>query len=295
MSSHQLQRSSSLAITPQVAETGRGFRVSHQKVSIDVNLADWSLEGWTEITIVPTDPALKQIILDCRECQIHGITVNSRKAQYYHNDIVNSVKLNAQSSVNQHHLYRQRIDDLMKETLPGELYIQLPKGFRITLQDQSSSQYSGEMGMYAPISVKIDFSLRNGSIGMNFVGGNNSNIKKVFWHAYTTHSPIGQSTSSWLPCVDGLWEACTWQLEISVPRTVGDIGKSQPIDLLGEVKKDNEDDVEMNDTLEVEEEAVEEMERDIVVVCNGSKFSEVSFFLTVLNLCTNVVGGHTYM
>jgi transcription initiation factor TFIID subunit 2 len=84
---------------------GRGFRMAHQKVSIDVNLAEWTLEGWTELTIVPTDPLLKQIVLDCRQCRIHGVSVNGKKAVFFHDDILRGVNLNEHASVNQHHQY----------------------------------------------------------------------------------------------------------------------------------------------------------------------------------------------
>ena len=40
---------------------------------------------------------------------------------------------------------------------------------------------------------------------------------------YTTNDALPGSTSSWLPCVDGLWERCPLQIEITVPKRLRDI------------------------------------------------------------------------
>ena len=36
------------------------------------------------------------------------------------------------------------------------------------------------------------------------------------------------STSSWLPCIDGLWERCPWQIDITVPKRIRDIFPPKP-------------------------------------------------------------------
>ncbi|CAN6629633.1 transcription initiation factor TFIID subunit 2 [Trichomonascus vanleenenianus] len=255
----------------EVYPIDRGFRVAHQKVSVDVNLADWSLEGWTELTIVPTDPALKQIRLDCRQSRVHNVTINGRKSPYFHQDALRTISMSQHATANQHHHFRHGIEDLLSGYLPGELVLTLPKGVRIVPQDPNSAASAnlpaGAEGAFTPLTVKIDFSLTDAKTGVNFVGGEGSNIRKPFWHAYTTHSPIGQSTSSWMPCLDGMWDACTWQIEISVPRTVRDIGKKADAE---EKSEDIDEDIALSDAER------EELDRDVVVVCNNNPSSEVA-------------------
>lgn len=273
----------------------RGFHVAHQKVSLDVNLSDWSLEGWTELTIVPIDPFLKQIRLDCRQCRVLGVTINDKKtSNFYREDILGSANMFKDSTINQHHQYREQIEPLMQESLSGELFIPFPKGFKLTPQDPTSDSImagaSGYMSAYAPITIKVDFSLRNPNTGINFVGGIDSMIKKPYWHAYTTQQPLGQATSSWLPCIDGIWDPCTWQIEISVPRTVRDIGNPKPIFNTKNNKRsaavteeenatneeEEEDNVRVEEELSLSDSELEELNREIVVVSNNSPASEVS-------------------
>uniref|UniRef100_A0A060T3I1 Transcription initiation factor TFIID subunit 2 n=1 Tax=Blastobotrys adeninivorans TaxID=409370 RepID=A0A060T3I1_BLAAD len=251
--------------------TDRGFHVAHQKVSIDVNLADHSLEGWTELTINPLEH-LKIIRLDSRQCDIHSVLVNGRKTQFYSEDALRNAKMFKGSNVHQHHQYRNQLEGLMQPTLQGDLIVNIPKGFRF-MQDTSSTGVA-----YHPITLKIDFSLRDPKTGVNFVGGQDSNIRKEFWHAYTTHSPIGQATSNWIPCVDGLWEPCTWQIEISVPRTVGDIMKkkdnSNNEETADAVSKDNE--MNDNDSEDDDNEHDNNEDLEILVVGNNTASSEIA-------------------
>lgn len=240
------------------------FYVGHQKVSIDVDLQENCIQGWTELTIVPTDHNLRQVRLDCRHLQVHNVLINGRKASFEYNDLLSNAKPIPGSTVYQHHQYKKKIDELMKDTLPGELVIHLPKGMRILPQDNGSVQLAEEEGLvpkpidaayYRPLVAKIEYSLSKPNTGFTFVGGKSSIVKRSYWHAYTNHSPIGQATSNWLPCIDGLWELCTWELEISVPRTIQDIGNPKLDDSEEENNVDGEEDKEV---------------QEILVVCNST-------------------------
>ncbi|ANB14132.1 Taf2p [Sugiyamaella lignohabitans] len=280
----------------------RGFRVAHQKISIDVDLTNKWIRGWTELTIIPTDVGLKQITLDCRNSRIENVLINGRKASFEHVDALRNAKMPSSTSVHQHHFYAKQIDGLLRDTLPGELVMQLPKGLKVVPQEDASLASSSlaslsrwvspDMMICHPLTVKIDFSTYGSTSGFRFVGGADSNLKRQFWHAYTTHDPLGQSTSSWLPCVDGLWELSTWELQVSVPRTVGtpetnkksDAPENKPTDAMDvdSTNNENPNDLERENENENENENEdddgdsEESELDIIVVCNNATPSEVS-------------------
>lgn len=252
---------------PIVDGAGRGFNLDHQKVSVDVNLADCSIEGWTELTVVPTSQSLKQIALDCRGCRIHGICVNNKKASYIFDDLVSNSKLPKSLSTtvtaHQSEQYKRKIATVFEDNLAGELFIQLPKGTKILPADPNDPA-SGE---FQPLIVKVEFSITDPADGINFFGGKNSNIRKKYWHAYTRHSPLGRSASNWLPCVDGLWDLCSWEIEISVPRTIGDIVKQME---------------NQNSTLPIDNASSEtgfndrELDQEIMVVCSTTTPKEVA-------------------
>lgn len=68
-------------------------RVLHQRVCLDVDLSKKRIEGFTELTVIPTTGTLKVIKLDCREMKISGVFVNGRKSNYIFQDLlhINSV------------------------------------------------------------------------------------------------------------------------------------------------------------------------------------------------------------
>ena len=64
------------------------LRVSHQQVKLDVDIERKSVSGVTDIAIVPSSNSLRTIKLDCREMKISSITVNKRKVNYIHQDLL---------------------------------------------------------------------------------------------------------------------------------------------------------------------------------------------------------------
>lgn len=242
----------------------RGFRVSHQKVSIDVDLATCTIQGWTELTIVPTDGNLKQIRLDARQMQVHAVNIDNRPAVFSHQDyLVSQTHLGqGYGSTPSHTIPKRRLRNLLTDSNTGELTITIPKGVRLTpLESGSASESLLSMGnlptdgtLYNPLTIKVDYAVNGSTAGFRFVGGAKSGLKRSFWHAYTSHNPIGQATSTWVPCVDGLWELCTWKLEISVVKTLKQLRPNEEV----EAVEDDDDEADSN----------EEDEREILVVCN---------------------------
>jgi len=85
---------------------------------------------------------------------------------------------------------------------------------------------------FMPIVVHIEYSLRNPVDGIQFVlptdaypyvstfHGSSFRNPQVFQrvpHAYTTPSSP-DAARCWVPCIDNLWERCTWEFEFVVPR-----------------------------------------------------------------------------
>lgn len=244
----------------------RGFNVAHQKVSLDVDLGEKVLRGTTEITIVPSDLSIRQFRFDCRQAQIKSVLVNGKKATFTHHDASGYEAFSDSrtvSDVHQHHLYRKYIDHAHKEVLEGELEVNLPRGVKVSYQDTSRETGPAAdeeaVGVYAPLIVTISFVVRDPRTGVTFVGGHGSRLKKSFWHAYTTHAPIGAATSHWLPCVDGLWSRCTWQFEVTVPRTVGSLGGAT----VEEEEPDVDVDMEDEEDTEGQTPRVKEEEKEV--------------------------------
>ncbi|ODQ51035.1 transcription initiation factor TFIID subunit 2 [Saitoella complicata NRRL Y-17804] len=221
----------------------RGYTPGHQRVNLDVDLANKALKGWTEITIVPTDPALKALRLNCRQIKVSAVTVNGKEAPFSLKHDLTKLKLPEGSDVHQHHLLRTKLDGVLHAAdVGGELAISFPKGVRVEPQKEplafvtsqpmangrSDSPIPGTPAAlptanpfginYASITVRIDFTLEDTNMGLYFVGCEPDD--KRYPHCFTTNTPIPGATSSWIPCMDGLWDRCTWEFEFTVPKTL---------------------------------------------------------------------------
>lgn len=49
-------------------------------------------------------------------------------------------------------------------------------------------------------------------------------------HVFTTPSSP-DAARCWVPCLDNLWEKCTWELEFVVPRYLEEIDDQEEVDL----------------------------------------------------------------
>ena len=59
------------------------FRLAHQRVSLDVDLAHKKINGFTELTLIPTSNQLRAVKLDAREMNIKEVYVNGTKSVSY--------------------------------------------------------------------------------------------------------------------------------------------------------------------------------------------------------------------
>ncbi|EWC45249.1 hypothetical protein DRE_05976 [Drechslerella stenobrocha 248] len=151
------------------------------------------------------------------------------------------------TGVKQWGMLRQRIEPLFSSNLgDDELYISLPAKMRIELEDPSlantlvpsrdlragSARESPRVDtpgpnatdgpIYAALHVRIDFTIQNIRDGLHFVG---SDDDPRYPHAFTTNNFLPGSASCLFPCIDDLWERPPiWDIEITCPKTLGDIG-----------------------------------------------------------------------
>lgn len=246
------------------------FKLAHQRVSLDVDLAHRKINGFTELTLNPTSNTLRAIKLDAREMSIKEVYVNGTKlVNFIHKDMLyindpekfdnctdtRSVNIwdlySEKFDIHQHHLLRKKLNYIFGEFEEDqydpndavdlgnteELLISLPHNFKFQAADANGAHTPASLiptgltplhlrnknthgDAYAPIQIGIEYELVNPNNGVNFacLGGD-----KNLWHAYTVNSEFNVSTSSWVPCIDNLWEKGTWSFELTVPRTTRDI------------------------------------------------------------------------
>ncbi|EGO05242.1 hypothetical protein SERLA73DRAFT_82815 [Serpula lacrymans var. lacrymans S7.3] len=217
----------------------RGFSISHQKVVLEIDFSG-SLWGYTEITIIPTSENLKTIHLHSRQCSIHSVSVASHQADFVHHDPLAHISISNPKDAHTYPELKRKIYSALAEGDEGELSIAIPK--EVPLRPSGHAAASGmvseaatpepqtpgpsfhtpvAMPEFMPITVNIVYSLRNPVDGIQFVLPTDSYPYRAP-HAYTTPSSP-DAARCWVPCVDNLWEKCTWEFEFIVPRFLEEV------------------------------------------------------------------------
>lgn len=237
---------------PNLADSGgfRTFKIAHQRVSLDVDISKHSIKGTADIILIPLIQKLSYITLDCKDLQIKEVRVENRRCDnYIHDDPLTSFERHSRSEsdtlytyngVEQSHFLREKFADLNEfpeERSKSQLIIKIPPSIKITLQDANSlTNYTpitptvrgtpaSQEAVFTPISVRIEYELSNPATGVRFDTVQES--QPQLWNAYTTNSELCCSASYWMPCINTLDEKCTWEVEITVPKRVKDIGGSK--------------------------------------------------------------------
>lgn len=213
----------------------RGFSISNQKVVLEIDFSG-VLWGYTEITIIPNSPELRTIHLHSRQCAIHSVIVGSYPADFTHADPLANISFATPEEAQDAHRHaelKRKVYSALQEADEGELSIAIPK--EVSLKQSSYLTATNEVATPEPqtpslsqgvlefnsIVVKISYSLRNPVDGFQFVIPNDAYPHRVP-HAYTTPSSP-DSARCWVPCIDNLWERCTWEFEFIVPRYLEEI------------------------------------------------------------------------
>lgn len=132
---------------------------------------------------------------------------------------------------------------------------------------------------FSPLRVRIEYIIEHVRDGFAFVGCDAGDMR--YPHAYTTHAPLPGAACCLFPTLDGIHERWTWEIEVTVPKTVGDIEKTSsppPHANGGETATNGVNDVPgthgSSDELE-DMQTDEDSDLDITVVCSGNYKDEV--------------------
>ncbi|KAJ6541894.1 hypothetical protein B0H19DRAFT_1175115 [Mycena capillaripes] len=232
----------------QREQTRRGFSISHQKVVLEIDFSG-CLWGYTEITIVPTSTELRTINLHARQCIISTVTVANHQAEFTHHDPLANLSVGAPNEpldCHRHPELKRKLYSALQEGDEGELSIAIPAEVALKQSGHSVNSIVSEAATpepqtpgrqasqgvleFAPIVINIAYSLRNPADGFQFVFPTDSYPYRVP-HAYTTPSSP-DAARCWVPCIDNLWEKCTWEFEFVVPRYLEEtsVEDDEPID-----------------------------------------------------------------
>nr|XP_019043571.1 transcription initiation factor TFIID subunit 2 [Kwoniella bestiolae CBS 10118]OCF22501.1 transcription initiation factor TFIID subunit 2 [Kwoniella bestiolae CBS 10118] len=208
----------------------RGFTVTHQRNVLDIDFSG-IITASAFLTIQPTNPSLRAIYLNASPLlQINNVTLSSPTLVEAFLPTPASFTLSnpfqplptrePPIDIKSHPEIKRKTWSAMGESDEGELAISVSGGWVRLLHTELPSGNGQTQVSFAPIHVQIDYQLVLGGdvvegIVFNRPGdaGDDSQIPHMFL------SPtIYDAARIWTPCVDSLWERCTWELEFIVPR-----------------------------------------------------------------------------
>ncbi|KAG8920123.1 hypothetical protein FRC01_000907 [Tulasnella sp. 417] len=147
------------------------------------------------------------------------VTVAGAVSDYIHYDPLVNIHVANRSDVHLYPEIKRKLYSALSEGDEGELSIGLPADL-VTRQEQAfnnNSQPDGTVPIEAvSFIIRIDYIVRNPPEGLEFVVPTEAYPYRVP-HMYTTPS-VPDAARCWVPCVDNLWERCTWDLQFVVPR-----------------------------------------------------------------------------
>ena len=234
-----------------------GFSVFHQKVELDIDLELKRVKGRTEIIIIPNSKDLRTLRLNCRQCTLTRINVNSKGPTLKYSDSYRRIKVFESATAHQYHQVQRHLEPIIKYPPDEELVVNLPRAIRI--EDNHVEDLNVA---YAPITISVEFVVDRFRDGIHFVGCDESDNR--FPHVYTKNTITPGSACCLFPCVDNLISRSTWDISINCPKTVGDA-----LHRVG-VPKEND-----SETMRDEDHSDEEDGLEMLVVCSGEVTDEV--------------------
>ncbi|QRV80287.1 bromodomain associated protein [Ceratobasidium sp. AG-Ba] len=209
----------------------RGFGISHQKVVLQTDIGNRSAHGYTELTIVPLSRDLKTIHLHAR-CDIHSVGVTAApgaatiKADFVHHDPTQAVTVSNPADVHLYPELKRRLFGAAAEADEGELSIAIPTSFALHPSNAPVDVQGSERPDLPPFILVIEYSVHDPKQGLEFVLPTDSHPHHVP-HVFT--SPVSPDAARcWVPCLDSLWERCTWELVLIAPHSLERPAKTRP-------------------------------------------------------------------
>ncbi|WPH02308.1 Hypothetical protein R9X50_00517000 [Acrodontium crateriforme] len=229
------------------AQSPPEYTILKQRVDLDFDFAGRSLIGTTEITIQPLVRDLKNIRLQCRQCQPSAIQAGGITARFEYDDPYRRLRMPAAATSHQHEMLKEKIHKSLQPAPEPELLITLPSKLKIQELhvDPSTalSQYNSVSSLqkqetdalaaldtptgaaphgpqFAPIKLFIEFTVDNFRDGLHWVGF--EELDKRFPYVYTKSEPWAGNSSCIFPCMDDATSRCSWEISITCPKTLGD-------------------------------------------------------------------------
>jgi len=194
-------------------DDGRGFTLSHQRVSLDIDFSG-VITATAHLTILPTSPNLRTLNLHASPLlQISNVYLSSptpidpllsTPASYALCQPFQPLpQREPPIQIRSHTEIKRKTWAAVHERDEGELAISVTGGWVRLLEGDTA---------LAPIEIQVDYRL---AIGGEVVEGIVFNGDAVYL------SPTAyDSARIWTPCLDSLWDRCTWEIEFIVPATI---------------------------------------------------------------------------
>ncbi|KAF7716517.1 Transcription initiation factor TFIID subunit 2 [Penicillium ucsense] len=225
---------------PAAPQFRREFNVGQQKVHLEIDFANKSLKGSTDITVYPSRLDLRSVHLNFRQGEIKRLTVNSKPATLKYVDPYDGLHL---YGPHYHERLTRKTDGLLKIPPDPQIEISIPKNVHIRELDARSTEarerialqstgddVDGPSGSKAPdsnlpqfsaLTLHIEFVIERIRDGVQFVGVDSGDRR--YPHAYTTNSQESSVGCPLFPCVDDPSSRCAWEISISCPASLGDL------------------------------------------------------------------------
>ena len=137
-------------------QADRGFTLSHQKVALELGFSG-VLAGFTELTIVPSNAALRHIYLHARCMDIQRVLCNGQEVRFEHTDAVQSLAL---SDIHGHAQLKRDLFSATSQGAEGELRISLPDHLRPE-RVSSGTEGNADGEEFSMMTIRIDYVLED--------------------------------------------------------------------------------------------------------------------------------------
>ncbi|WVQ96010.1 hypothetical protein IAU59_003110 [Kwoniella sp. CBS 9459] len=212
------------------SSASRGFTLSHQRNVLDIDFSG-IITASAFLTIQPNNPSLRTLYLHASPLlQINNVTLSSptsldpllpTPASFTLSNPFQSLPAREPPiDIKSHPEIKRRTWAAMGERDEGELAVSVSGGWVRLVETQYPGGQGGSHVTFAPIQVQIDYQLVLGGDvveGIVFRRPGDGGDEYQIPHMYLSPTDY-DAARIWTPCVDSLWERCTWELEFIVPR-----------------------------------------------------------------------------
>ncbi|WVF68463.1 hypothetical protein IAT40_003229 [Kwoniella sp. CBS 6097] len=212
------------------SSSSRGFTLSHQRNVLDIDFSG-IITASAFLTVQPTNPSLRALYLHASPLlQINNVTLSSPTALdpllptpasfTLSNPFQSLPARDPPIDIKSHPEIKRRTWAAMGERDEGELAVSVSGGWVRLVETQMPGGQGGSHVTFAPIQVQIDYQLALGGDvveGIVFRRPGDGGDEYQIPHMYLSPTDY-DAARIWTPCVDSLWERCTWELEYIVPR-----------------------------------------------------------------------------